>query len=72
MWVALVLECATNTDEIVGSHPEPDPALYADLAAIDTVAPLGDADALLASGAPFLAIAEPTLLLLAFAFGAFG
>jgi hypothetical protein len=30
------------------------------------------ADAPLASGAPFLAIAEPTLLLLAFAFGDFG
>ena len=29
--------------------------------------PLGDADAPLAAGAPFLAVAEPTLLLLAFA-----
>src|SRR5438132_1313452 len=76
LWVALVLDCATNIDEVVGNHPKPDPALHADLAPIsaaaETMAPLGDADAALASGAPFLAIAEPTLLLLAFAFGAFG
>ena len=70
------MDCATNIDEVVGNHPEPDPALHADLApisaAVETMPPLGDADTALASGAPFLAIAEPTLLLLAFAFGAFG
>jgi len=46
LWVALVLECATNIDEIASIHPEPDPALHPDLAAvsaaIDPVAPLGD------------------------------
>ena len=39
---------------------------------VETMPPLGDADAPLAAGAPFLAVAEPTLLLLAFAFGALG
>src|SRR5437660_6624283 len=41
-------------------------------AAVEAVSSLGDADAPLASGAPFLAVAEPALLLLAFAVGAFG
>src|SRR5262249_30259477 len=40
-------------------------------AAIETVSPLDHADAPLASGPPFLPIAEPALLLLAFALGAF-
>src|SRR5215468_8478226 len=74
--VALVLDCATNIDEVVGKHPKSDPAFDADIAAIsaavETMPPLGDADAPLAAGAPFLAVAEPTLLLLAFAFGALG
>ena len=76
LWVAPVLDRATNIDEVVGNHPKPDPALHADLApisaAVKTMPPLGDADAALAAGAPFLAVAEPTLLLLAFAFGALG
>src|SRR5207302_9892660 len=76
LWVALVLDCATNIDEVVGNHSEPDPALHADLApiaaAVEAMPPLGDADAALAPGPPFLAIAEPTFLLLAFAFGALG
>jgi len=36
------------------------------------VSPLDDADASLASGPPFLAVAEPALLLFAFALGALG
>ena len=74
LWVALVLDRTTNIDEVVGKHPKSDPAFDADIAAIsaavETMPPLGDADAPLAAGAPFLAVAEPTLLLLAFAFGA--
>ena len=69
LWVALVLDRATNIDEVVGKHPKSDPAFDADIAAIsaavETMPPLGDADAPLAAGAPFLAVAEPTLLLLA-------
>src|SRR5215470_6652032 len=76
LWVALALDRATNIDEVVGKHPKSDPAFDADIAAIsaavETMPPLGDADAPLAAGAPFLAVAEPTLLLLAFAFGALG
>ena len=63
-----------NIDEVVGKHPKSDPAFDADIAsisaAVETMPPLGDADAPLAAGAPFLAVAEPTFLLLAFAFGA--
>ena len=70
------MDCATNIDEVVGNHAKADPALHPDLtlipAAGETMPPLDDADAALASGAPFLTIAEPTLLLLAFAFGALG
>ena len=76
LWVALVLERATNIDEVVGNHPKSDPTLHADVApisaAVKTMPPLGDADAPLAAGAPLLAVAEPTLLLLAFAFGTLG
>src|SRR6516164_459482 len=74
LWVALVLDRATNIDEVVGKHPKSDPAFDANIAsisaAVETMPPLGDADAPLAAGAPFLAVSEPTLLLLAFAFGA--
>jgi hypothetical protein len=42
------------------------------LAAIESVPSLNDADATVAAGAPFLAVAEPALLLLAFAVRAFG
>ena len=55
---------------------EADPALHSGIApvaaAIETVSPLDHADATLAAGAPFLAVAEPALLLLAFALGALG
>jgi hypothetical protein len=38
----------------------------------EAMSALADADASLASGSPFLTVAEPTLLLLAFALSAFG
>src|SRR6266496_4002391 len=66
----------TDVEEIVGDYAEPDPALHSVVtlvsAAIETIAPFHDADAALAAGPPFLAVAEPTLLLLALAFGALG
>src|SRR6516162_3996818 len=50
LWGALVLDRATNIDEVVGKHPKSDPAFEADIAAIsaavETMPPLGDADAL--------------------------
>src|SRR5215471_19821772 len=52
--------------EIVGDHAESDPTLHSIVAlistAIEAIAPLDHADASFASGAPFLAVAEPTLL----------
>src|SRR6202040_1127322 len=67
---------AADVDEIISDHAEADPALHSGIApvaaAIETVSPLDHADAPLAAGAPFLAVAEPALLLLAFALGALG
>jgi hypothetical protein len=67
---------AANIDEIVCNHAEPDPALHAFVtfvpAAIEAMSALADADASLASDSPSLTVAEPTLLLLAFALSAFG
>src|SRR5580700_11485547 len=67
---------AADVDEIISDHAEADPALHSGIAsaaaAIETVSPLDHADATLASGAPFLAVAEPAFLLLAFALGALG
>jgi hypothetical protein len=67
---------STNVDEVVGDHSEPDPALHADLASVaatvEPVPPLDHTDASLASGAPFVATAEPTLLLFASALNALG
>src|SRR3974377_897783 len=64
----------TDVDKIVGDYAEGNPALHSDIglvaAAIETISPLDHADAPLAAGAPFLAVAEPALLLLAFALGA--
>jgi hypothetical protein len=61
---------AADVDEIISDHAEADQALHSGIApvaaAIETVSPLDHADATLASGAPFLAVAEPALLLLAF------
>src|SRR5215470_12723625 len=34
LWVALVLDRATNIDEVVGKHPKSDPAFDADIASI--------------------------------------
>src|SRR6266478_1392405 len=65
---------AADVDQVVGNHPEADPALHSGIplvpAAIKSVPSLDHADATLASGTPFLAVAEPALLLLAFALGA--
>src|SRR6202011_1573470 len=53
-----------------------DPPLHSGIplvqAAIEPVPSLDHADATLAAGPPFLAVAEPALLLLAFTLGAFG
>ena len=66
----------SDGDEVVGDDAEPDPALDPVIALVSTageaVPAFDDADASLASGAPFLAVAEPALLLLALARGAFG
>ena len=70
------LQCTADVEEIVGDDAEPDPTLHSGLAlvaaAAEPVSPLDDADASLASGPPFLAVAEPALLLFALALGAFG
>jgi hypothetical protein len=71
LFSGLFLHCPADVDEIVADHAEPDPTLHAIFAlvsaAIETVPALGHADAALTTGPPFLAVAEPTLLLLAFA-----
>ena len=63
-----------NVEQIIGGRAEPYPTFHAALAfvsaAAETMATLDDADAPLASGAPFLAVAEPALLLLGPARGA--
>src|SRR5437868_11671593 len=75
LW-GLLLHRAADVEEIVGDHAEPDPALHSGIAlvaaAVEPVPSFDHADAAFASGAPFLAAAEPALLLLAFALGAFG
>src|SRR6266852_5694003 len=67
---------AADVDEVVGDDAEADPAIHSDsslvTATAETVSPFDNADAPLASGAPLLAVAEPALFLLAFAFKAFG
>jgi hypothetical protein len=59
-----------DVDDVVGDDPEANPALHSDVALVATaaeaVSPFDDADASLASGAPFLTVAEPPLLLLTF------
>ena len=65
-----------DVDEVVGDDAEPDPAFHSGVAlvaaAVEAVSASGDADSCLASGAPFLALAEPALLLLALARRALG
>ena len=72
----LLFHGATDVNDIVGDDAEPHPAVHSDVAlvaaAVETVSPLDHADASLASGAPFLAVAEPALFLLALAFEALG
>src|SRR5258705_2803742 len=72
----LVFHCATDVDDVVGDDAEPDPTLHSGIAfvaaAIEPVSPLDHADASLASGPPFLSVAEPALPLLSFALGALG
>src|SRR5215470_1510140 len=67
---------ATDVDEIVGDDAEADPAIHSNrslvAAAAKAVSPFDDADAPLASSAPLLAVTEPALFLLTFAFKAFG
>ncbi len=57
-----------DVDDVVGDHAEPDPTLHSGVAlvsaAVETVPPLGDADASLAVGPPLLAVAEPARPLL--------
>src|SRR5271167_2970187 len=69
----LLFQCTANVEEIVGDDSEPDPTLHSGLtlvaAAAEPVSPLEHADASLASGPPFPAVAETALLLFAFASG---
>ena len=65
-----------EVDEVVADHaesyPTPDPGLTLVATSIQTVASLQQADASFGAGAPLLAIAEPSSLLMLFAVGAFG
>jgi hypothetical protein len=74
-YLADCLHRAADVDEIVGNDPETDP-VHADeafvAAAVEPVMPLSDTDATFAAGPPFLAVAEPSLPLFAFAFEALG
>jgi hypothetical protein len=74
--IAPLVQRASNINQIVRNHTEPDPGFHSIIAfvpaAIETVLPLSDADAPLRSGPSFLTLAEPAILLLAFAFCAFG
>src|ERR1035441_9783644 len=71
-----VRQHATDVDEVVGDYPETNPALHSVVTfvatTIQSVAPLEYADAAFAPGSPFLAVAEPALLLFPLAFGALG
>jgi hypothetical protein len=59
----LLFDGATDVDDVVGDEAETHPAVHSDRAlvsaAVEAVSPFDDADAPLASGAPFLAVAEP-------------
>src|SRR5580658_4126908 len=72
----LLFHDPADVDDVVGDDAETHPAVHSDgtlvSAAVEAVSPFDDADASLASGAPFLAVAEPALSLLALAFRAFG
>jgi hypothetical protein len=66
---------AADVDDIVGDDPATGPAGHSDIAlvaaAAQAMSSFDDADAPLASGAPFLAVAEPPLFLLTFTFEVF-
>jgi hypothetical protein len=68
----LLLYGATNVDHIVGDDAEAYPSLHSSEASVvgsaEAVPSLDHADASLGSSAPLLAIPEPSLSLLAFAF----
>jgi hypothetical protein len=70
----LVFHDATDVDDVVGDDAETHPAVHSDgalvSAAVEAVSPFDDADASLASGAPFLAVTKPALSLLMLALGA--
>src|ERR1700716_114731 len=72
----LFFHCATDVDDVVCDDAGPAPTLHSCIAfaaaAIEPVSPLDQADAYLASGPPFLSVAEPALPLLSFALGALG
>ena len=57
---------AADVDQVVGNHPEADPALDSGIAlvpaAVESMPSFDHAYATLAAGPPFLAVAEPTLL----------
>src|ERR1700756_1379927 len=71
-----LIDGAADVDEIIGDHAESDPTLHSIFAfvatAVEPMSPLRHADAALTSGTPFLAVAEPALLLFASALCAFG
>ena len=73
---SVLVHCPADVDDVISDHAEGDPALHPDealvAAAAETMSAFDHADASFATGAPLLAVAEPALLLLAFAFGAFG
>ena len=66
----------SEVDEVVPDDTEPDPALHSRVAmvaaAVEPVAPLQKADSPFATGPPFLAVLEPSLLLLLFPLRALG
>ena len=62
----LPLDGATDVDDVVSDDGEADPAVHSDVALVaattEAVLAFDHADALLASGAPFLTLTEPTFL----------
>ena len=68
-------QCAADVDEIIGDDTESDPALHSGIAlvaaAVEAVSAFEHTDASLASGPPFLALAEPTLPLFSLALWTF-
>ena len=62
---------AADVNKIIGNDPKPDPAFHAIVttiaATLQAMSTLADTDASLASGAPSLPVAQPSLLLLTLA-----